>query len=108
LELAGRTCRDGTISVATDALQRAIEPFGAGEMMLSGNGHCEGGALILPLSGRGPDGTAEINIRIGGDGYMTEVTITPTDRAVGEVLTQFGFRKNGARYGLIEHGALPQ
>lgn len=108
LELSGRTCRDGALSVATDALQRAVEPFGARGMMLSGDGHCEDGALVLPLSGSGPDGTAEINIRIGGEGYMTEVYITPTDRAVGEVLMQYGFNRNGARYGLIERGALPQ
>lgn len=106
LSLTDLKCRRADVSLVTDALARAVAPYGIDGMMLQGDGECEDDAFVLPLSGESQDGRADINIQIAPTGYMTELTLTPTNPAIGRVLVDAGFQQRGGAYSLIERGEL--
>lgn len=104
LQLVGTECRSADVSLATDALHRAVQPYGLDGMMLAGEGRCADGVFNLPLAGESADGRAEIDLRVAASGYMTELALTPTDPRIGRLLVDVGFQADRGTYRLIERG----
>jgi general secretion pathway protein N len=64
---------------------------------LTGNARCEGGALLLPL--RGQSGMERIALKLFEDGrYALDLTVQPTDPALGQRLGASGFRQTAQGY----------
>jgi len=70
---------------------------------LTGNARCEGGALRIPLASQAQ--TESIAVTIEADGkYRAELVVRPSDPAVGESLTNAGFRQTNAGYRMTVNG----
>lgn len=108
LTIAGGACRSGTVSISTDTLQKSAVRYGGEGFRLSGDGHCEDDIFLLPLSGSGPEGAADVTIRISAAGYQTELLIDPAEPDFAAVLSAYGFQQVGTRYSLIQRGEVFQ
>jgi general secretion pathway protein N len=70
---------------------------------LIGNARCEGGALLLPLTGQ--SGMERLALKLFADGrYTLDLSIRPGDPALGERLTATGFRPSEQGYTLGVQG----
>ncbi|RFB01651.1 type II secretion system protein N [Parvularcula marina] len=97
-------CLGGEVSLSTDTLQRSAVHYGGQGFSLAGEGACTDEVLILPLSGEGPEGQAEVTIRVSRSGYQTELVIEPKDQQLAAALSAYGFEERGGRYSLIQRG----
>lgn len=104
LVLTPEGCRQGIARVETDTLVRSAKRYGGEGFVLAGDGKCEDGIFLLPLSGEGPEGAAEVTIRLSRSGYQTELMIEPTDPDLAAALSAYGFQQQGTRYSLIQRG----
>ncbi|THD36960.1 MAG: type II secretion system protein N [Sphingomonas sp.] len=86
-----------TANIAATMPQLALPPT------LSGNVRCEGGALLVPLTGQAQ--TESIALTIEADGkYRAVLSVRPTDPTVATGLLAAGFRQVGAGYSLTVAG----
>lgn len=97
-------CLGGKVSVWTDTLERSAVRYGGQGFLLAGEGACQEEVLVLPLNGRGPEGSAEVTIRVSRLGYQTELVIEPTDQQLAAALSAYGFERQGTQYSLIQRG----
>ncbi|MEM9232629.1 MAG: type II secretion system protein N [Pseudomonadota bacterium] len=105
LELsADGRCLGGRAGLSTDTLQRSAVRYGGEGFQLSGEGACQDGVFILPLAGMGPEGSADVTIRVSRAGYQTEVVFVPTDQQLAAALSAYGFERDGGQYSLIQRG----
>ena len=106
LTLAGGACEAGTLDVTTDLLTQAAAQLGAPALgaPLAGQGACEDGMLVLPLTGRGAAGEAEALLRLGPARYTTALTLTPDDPRAGQVLEAYGFKRSAGGFTLVTRG----
>ena len=108
LIIAGGACRGGTVAITTDTLQRSAVRYGGEGFTLAGDGRGEDDIFLLPLSGSGAEGAAEVTIRVSRTGYQTELLIDPAEPDFAAVLSAYGFQQVGTRYSLIQRGEVFQ
>ena len=70
---------------------------------LTGNARCEGGALRIPLASQAQTESNAVTIEADGK-YRAELVVRPSDPAVGESLTNAGFRQTNAGYRMTVNG----
>lgn len=104
LVIADGACQAGQVSLSTDAYERSAVRYGGEGFPLSGDGVCEEGVFLLPLSGAGAEGSVEASIRVSKAGYQTELLVEPTDPQFGSLLAAYGFQQRGTQYSLIQRG----
>ena len=99
-------CQSGTVSAATDALQRATNDLASvfAAPTLAGTGTCRGGVLMLPLRGEGPAGRVAVDLRLSGGGYVSDLIVSPSDPRAGPFLTRYGFQRTPDGYSLLSRG----
>lgn len=97
-------CRHGAVTLRTDTFRRSAIQYGGEGFELSGAGECRDDLLLLPLNGSGPEGEAEVMIRVSRNGYQSELAFIPADEQLAMALTTFGFVQNGSRYSLTQRG----
>ncbi|MBB4657615.1 type II secretion system protein N [Parvularcula dongshanensis] len=105
LVLSDGGCRSGELTVSTDLLRAAARAYGGTGFDLDGTGQCRDGVLTLPLSGSGADGEGSAYLRLSPGRYVTELTLRPTDPAVGHALTAYGFTRGQGGYTLVTRGS---
>jgi len=114
LDAASLTLRDGRC-MAADGLARLV-PHPAGPPGvpwtppdLSGRPRCEGGVVLLPLAGEGPQGALSATVRLDpGAGWRLDIALTGIGPALAGPLTALGFRAEGARHLLTLSGPWPR
>jgi general secretion pathway protein N len=99
-------CVLGALTVSTDVLRESVARYGGEGFVLDGEGGCEDGALVLPLMGQGPEGRADVVLRLARAGYLTELTFEPRDPRLAEALRQYGFQEQAGRYSLVQRGGI--
>jgi hypothetical protein len=100
------TCVSATGTASTDILAANGARFDWAGPELSGPVDCADGRLRVRLTGESGTETVLATITTGFDGvYQSDVTVSTTDPAAGNVLTLFGFNPAGnGDYRLSEQG----
>lgn len=100
-------CREASLSVTTDAVSRSLGVYASEPFELSGEGRCDGDALVVPLSGKSADATIDAEVRVTPDGrYSSTLAVIPTDQRFGVLLERAGFARDGDAYKAVRSGTL--
>ncbi|MEM9809652.1 MAG: type II secretion system protein N [Pseudomonadota bacterium] len=102
-------CRAADLTVHTDAIKQSLGAFADRGFDLSGQGRCEGDALVVPLSGAADDGSLAAELRLTPDGrYRSELSVIPEALALGAYLQSVGFERDGDRYLAVRSGSMAE
>jgi general secretion pathway protein N len=85
--------------VSADVLQRNGSLLGEGGSAMTGEAVCDGGALLVPLTGRTSTANVQLNLRVEGDGrYQVDTRVSTADPRLEAALSLAGFvSANGGR-----------
>jgi general secretion pathway protein N len=92
IDLSGVTARfaDGVCAGAGGTVEARLSGAPLLPARMTGTARCDGGALLLPLSG--PSGMEALNLRIRADGsYTADLMVRPPDDAARDALAAAGF-----------------
>lgn len=101
-------CRVADLTARTDALSRSLGVYAGRGFPMSGEGHCDGDVLVIPLAGEGAEAAVRAELRIDRRGrYVSRLAVEPAARELGAFLEGMGFRRDGRafvteRSGMIE------
>lgn len=99
LRVSTQGCQVADFTVTTDALTRSLGAYASGGLDLSGEGRCEGDALVVPLAGSSPEADVEATLRVEPNGqYITQLKVTPKVSELGSFLTGVGFEQDGGAF----------
>lgn len=106
LSLNREGCVSGSAKVSTNTLRSSARRYGGQGFDLTGQGRCQDGLFILPITGEGPEGRVNINVQISAQGYTTTMVVEPRLAELAEALQIYGFQKEGTAYSLIQRGEI--
>ena len=107
LRLAGSACEEGEFSLWTDTLIYSARRYGGEGFPVSGDGFCEAGNLVLPLSGKGAYEEVMLEAVLQQDlDYTANVQVRSQTPGLADVLRLYGFEKRADRLTLIQRGNL--
>jgi general secretion pathway protein N len=108
IDLDGVSVRfvDGECRTAEGRVRATLGPAPAGVALppqVAGAIRCDGGALLVPLTGQA--GAESVTLRVEGNGrYRAELTLPADDPAAATRLAEFGFVQAGSGWRLAAEG----
>jgi len=105
LQIKDEQCASATGQITTDFLAMNQARWQWRGPKLAGPISCEGGDLIVNLSGQENRQTIRADLRLSKDGgYSANITVQTNEPEAGVVLPLYGFEKQGRDYKLTEQG----
>ena len=111
LKFANNKCEQAEFEIWTNALLNSATRYGGQGFDLSGQGRCEDGTLIVPLSGRGPNEAVYLDVEVDAAfNYEARVRVQSQTADLIAALKLYGFDTQGEDLVLIQRGnfAIPR
>ena len=107
LAFKNTACWQGAFRLWTDTLKTTARRYGGEGFPLSGEGRCEDGMLILPISGQNGTETVSLEVQLdGGMDYQAEVRVKSKTSDLIAALRLYGFDSQGEQLVMIQRGNL--